>query len=356
MKHRFRSFSFWLAGGAALLAFVLPARAFAHDASSGGASTHSITDLFTITFWIAVPVFLLVEGLILFAILRYRRRRADEMPDQVEGNRPLEIGWTVLGFVIIGVLFAVTYRALRTEYTVKADNPDNEPDYTVHVSAYMWDWDYEYFVGDSQPTGVRTTTRLTIPADRAVYLEITSEDVQHSFWVPKLAGKVDAVPGHTNTMWLKVDQPGLYTGNCAEYCGAGHHNMLIEVEVLEPAAFGTWLKDQTAAASQFVPMGTDMQSEMPEGQADHGEQLFTQLGCSACHGAQDGVGPALSRIRQDAQHHEGYTAEQYLRESILMPCAYTTPGFSCQMMPSDFGEKLDAQMLADLIAYLKESD
>jgi cytochrome c oxidase subunit 2 len=356
MTRIFRSFSFWLAGTAVLLAFTLPARAFAHDASSGGASTQDIRGLFTITFWIAVPVFLLVEGLILFAILRYRRRRADDMPDQIEGNRRLEIGWTVLGFAIIGVLFVVTYHALRNDYTVKADNPDNLPDYTVHVSAYMWNWDYEYFVGDNQPTGVTTTKRLTIPADRAVYLEITSKDVQHSFWVPKLAGKVDAVPGHTNTMWLKVDKPGLYTGNCAEYCGTGHHDMLIEVEVLEPAAFETWLKDQTAAAGQFVPMGTDMQSAMPEGQADHGEQLFTQLGCSGCHGAQDGVGPALSRIRQDAQHHEGYTAEQYLRESILMPCAYTTPGFNCQIMPPDFGQKLDAQMLADLIAYLKESD
>jgi len=356
MKRLFHPFVFWLASEAGLLALAFPARAFAHGASSGGASTHSITDLFRVTFWIAVPIFLLVEGLILFAILRYRRRRTDEMPDQVEGNRPLEIGWTLLAFGIIAVLFVLTYRALNSDYTVKADNPENEPDYTVHVSAYMWDWDYEYFIGDGQPTGVTTTRRLTIPADRAVYLEITSKDVQHSFWVPRLAGKVDAVPGHTNTMWLKVHKPGLYTGNCAEYCGTGHHAMLIEVEVLEPGAFESWLKGQMATASQFVPIGTDMQTPLPAGNVETGEQLFSQLGCSGCHGTQDSAGPALSRLWQDAGHHEGYTAESYLRESILMPCAYTTPGFNCQIMPSDFGQKLDAQMLADLIAYLKESD
>jgi mono/diheme cytochrome c family protein len=118
--------------------------------------------------------------------------------------------------------------------------------------------------------------------------------------------------------------------------------------------YNQWIPDQMAAAAEFHPMGTDMESEMPEGNADNGEQLFTQLGCAGCHGAQPGVGPSLSQIKEDVNEHEGYTAEQYLRESILMPCAYQTEGYNCNIMPNDFGDKLDMQMLADLIEYLKE--
>ena len=339
---------------AALLVLAIPAGvAGAHDPATGGAKADDIQGLFNIILWIAIPVFLLVEGLILFAVFRYRRRKADEMPEQVHGNRPLEITWTVLSFVIIGVVFFFTARALQTDYKVKADLGENEPDYTVHVTAYMYNWDYEYFIGETQPTGVKTTKKLTIPADKTVLLEIASTDVQHSFWVPDLAGKVDAIPGHTNTMWLQVDKPGMYQGNCAEYCGTMHYDMLIEVEALEPAAFESWLKEQMATASEFVPMGTDMETSLPVGDAKRGEPLFAELGCTSCHGPQDGLGPALPRMMKDAEEHEGYTADQYLRESILMPCTYQTPGFDCSYMPSNFGEKLNAQDLADLIAYLK---
>jgi mono/diheme cytochrome c family protein len=170
--------------------------------------------------------------------------------------------------------------------------------------------------------------------------------------VPELAGKVDAVPGYTNSMWLQVDEPGLYKGNCAEFCGVNHYDMLIELNALEPSEFDMWLADQQAAAEQMVPMGVDMESELPEGDAERGEELFDKFNCSTCHGAQAGAGPALSQIRDDMHHHEGYTAENYLRESILMPCEYETEGFNCSMMPSTYGEDLDAQGLADLIEYL----
>lgn len=348
-----------LLGWAALLliavwALALPQPALAHG-STGGASASDIRSLFAIVFFMSIPVFLLVEGLLLFSVVRYRRRRADELPDQVEGHRPLEMTWTVASFVIVLILFGLTAYALQTDYKVKADRNDGSPDLTVNVEGYMFNWDYEYFIGEETETGVQTTRRLTIPSDRNVLLKITSRDVQHSFWVPSLAGKVDAVPGYNNTMWLNVDEPGVYTGNCAEFCGANHWEMMIDVEVLEPTAFDLWLQDRQAELSEFVPMGTDMDTPLPAGDAARGGELFhsTDLNCAACHGAQDGAGPAAGSLAEDAAHMEGYdSADEYLRESILMPCAYETPGYNCNMMPDDYGTKLDAQGLADIIEYL----
>ena len=335
-----------------LLALALPAGVGAHGPADGGASRGDINDLFSIIFWISVPIFLLVEGLILFAIIRYRRRHRHEMPEQVEGNHTLEITWTVLSFIIVGVVFALTARFMATRYEVEATNGTTTPDLTVHVTGYMFNWDYEYFLGAGDETGVKTTRTLTLPASRNVLLEITSSDVQHSFWLPSLAGKVDAVPGYTNTMWLNVKEPGLYTGNCAEYCGTLHYDMLIDVEALEPAAFDAWLAERMAAVGQFMPVGTDLETPLPAGDAARGEAIFTELGCASCHGATPGVGPALAQMAADAASREDIAPEAFLRESILVPCAEQADGYNCQIMPSNYGEKVDAQGLADIIAYL----
>ncbi len=335
-----------------LLALALPAEVGAHGRADGGASRTDINDLFSIIFWISVPIFLLVEGLILFAIIRYRRRHRHEMPEQVEGNHRLEIAWTVLSFVIIGVVFALTARFMMTRYDVAANNGAATPDLTVHVTGYKFNWDYEYFLGVGDETGVKTTRKLTLPTNRNVLLEITSTDVQHSFWLPSLAGKVDAIPGYTNIMWLNIPEAGLYTGNCAEYCGTLHYDMLIEVEALEPAAFDAWLAGRMAAISQFVPIGTDLEAPLPQGDAERGAAIFTELGCASCHGSAPGAGPSLPQMAADATSRQDSAAEAFLRESILLPCAYQAAGYNCQIMPSDYGEKLDAQGLADIIAYL----
>lgn len=348
-----------VAVGAILLAVATtaPQTASAHGPSTGGAGIESVWQLFNITLLMAIPVFLLVEGLIIFAVLRYRRRRADEMPEQVHGNTALEITWTVLAFAIITVLFVLTLRALDTDYRAEAGQDTTSPDYSINVIGYTFNWDYEYFIGEDEETGVRTTKRVTVPADRNVLLRISSRDVQHSFWVPELAGKVDAVPGYTNTQWLRVKEPGLYTGNCAEYCGLLHYDMLIELEALPPDEFDRWLADKMAGSADFIPIGADLDSELPAGDAASGEDHFHELGCSNCHGPQDGAGPALAGMGQQAvdfgEAAGGLSAEQYLRESILAPCAFEVPGFHCQVMPPDFGQKLDAQALADLIVYLQ---
>ncbi len=346
-----------------LLALLGPARAWAHGPADGGASTESINDLFTVIFWIAVPVFLLVEGLVLYAIWSSHRRRKDASePDQIEGSRPLEIGWTVLSFVIIGIVFILGYRFMSTEYRVEADQEETTPDLTVHVTGYMFNWDFKYFLNDgtgpNDDTGITTTRRMTIPAQRNVLLEITSDDVVHSFWVPELAGKIDAVPGYVNTMWLNVKEPGLYEGNCAEYCGTLHWNMLIETQALPPDEFDMWIAEQRAAAEQAgAAIGQDLTTPLPQGDAAAGEAQFHELGCDSCHAQQPGAGPSLAQIAEHAQQQAGTadyeTPQDYLRESILVPCAYTYEGYNCQVMPGNYGERLTAQQLADMIAYLE---
>lgn len=347
-----------LAALVVMVALVLPARAWAHGPADGAAKTSDINELFTIIFWISVPVFLLVEGLVLYAIWTSSRRRNE--PEQIEGNHALEITWTVLSFAIVAVVFILSYRFMSTEYRVEADQEDTIPDYTVDVTGHQYYWDYKYYREDAgspgDDTGVRTTIKMTIPTNRNVLLNITSADVQHSFWVPELAGKIDAIPGYTNTMWLNVDEPGLYTGNCAEYCGTLHWDMLIEVEALEPAEFDMWLAKEEEAAGKFVPVGQDLTTPLPEGDAEQGEVTFEKQNCAACHGEQPSAGPSLSQIagHADKATEMGYDSfADYLRESVLMPCANEFEGFYCTTMPDNYGELLNAQMLADIIAYLE---
>lgn len=341
-------------------ALLLPAPALAHGPADGGASADDFQDLFNITLLLAIPIFLLVEGLILFAIFRYRRKRQDDMPEQIEGNWTLEISWTVLSFIIIGVLFVLTLRALQTDYEAEAKTEGEDPDLTVHVDGYLYNWDYTYYRGarsDDTHTHVITTKRMTIPADRDVLLEITSQDVQHSFWVPELAGKVDAIPGYTNTMWLNVDEPGVYEGNCAEYCGLNHYAMLIEVEVLPPAEFDTWLANREAAANPDALIGTEMDTPLPTGDYARGEAVFNELACNTCHLPEQDQpsGPSIMTMEEDAAEsaaEAGVSEEYYIREAILLPCAKLAPGWDQCIMPQDYGERLTAQQLADLIEYL----
>lgn len=341
--------------GVILAALVFPATAFAHGPVSGGVKTDAFNELFTTLMWIATPIFLVVEILLLFAIIRYRRRSRDEMPEQVHGNTPLELSWTIGAFVVIAVVFVLGYKVMREQHLVSA-GPDSEftPDLTIHVTGYMFNWDYEYFLADGEETDVMTTRDLYIPANKNVLLEIASRDVQHSFWVPKLAGKVDAVPGYTNTMLLNVDKPGTYEGQCAEYCGLNHHAMLINVTVMEPTEFDAWLSGQIAQESEFQPVGTDLSVELPTGNPDEGHELIYDLGCNACH-AEDNdqpSGPSMDRMAQDAGRMEDVTPEDYLHESIVQPCAQLAEGWEQCIMPQDYGDRMDAQDLADVIAYI----
>jgi len=309
-----------------------------------------IANLFWIVLGIAAVVFVIVEALIIFAVVKYRRQFPDEVPEQIHGNTRLELIWTVVPALIMVVLFGLTLSTLQ-KY---AYDKTPEDAMVVEITGRQWFWEFNY--PETEITLTSLTDDLYLPADEPVQFEIRSNDVIHSFWIPELAGKVDAIPGHTNTLWFTA-QAGDYDGQCAEFCGQSHYDMLFNVHVIPRAEFDAWMADQIELASQFQPIGTDLETPLPIGDATRGDTLFhEQFGCNACHSL-DGstlVGPSLQGVSERAGNREdGYTAEQYLRESILLPCEYVVDGFQC-LMPQDYGDRMEAQDLADVIAFLLE--
>lgn len=332
-----------------VVALGLPTLALAAPPSPlvpGSPGAQRIADLFKIVASVALVIFLLVEGLIVFSVIRYRRKSEDEMPRQIHGNNALELTWTIIPAGILIGLFIMTVPVMNFERSA----PQQSNTMTVQVTGRQWRWEFAY-----PATGVTSANELRIPAGRPIFLELKSEDVIHSFWVPQLAGKTDVIPGYNNTMWFEADQPGEYDGQCAEFCGLQHYSMLVKVTAMTDADFQKWMDEQVYELSHFTPVGTDIHTELPPGDATRGADLYKSQGCSSCHSLNGSqlVGPSFQGISQRAGTRKpGYTADLYLHESIVQPCAFVVTGFTC-VMPQDFGtKKLNKQNLSDLIAFL----
>ncbi len=262
------------------LALVLPLVLFlgacASDAPQStlepkGPIARSIDSLWDGVFLIAVVVFILVEFGTLALVIRFRRRRNDsddDLPTQTHGNTKLEIAWTILPAVMLAV---VGFFTLRTLFDI---NERNDDDLTVQVTGQQWWWEFAYDTngdGEFDDEPVLTANDLVIPAGVDVNLDIQSNDVIHSFWIPALNGKKDAVPGRTHPLRINADEPGTYVGQCTEFCGLSHAYMRQRVVALEPDEFEAWLEEQQDDA------------EMPtEERAAGGAELFTTQ-CSGCH-------------------------------------------------------------------------
>jgi cytochrome c oxidase subunit II len=190
-------------------------------------------DLFFLVFWIAVGVFVVVEGLLVFAMLRFRRRSAEDVPKQVHGNSRLEIAWTIVPALLLA---GVAVPTLGTLFDLSGCPEGSEQ---IEVVGHQWWWEANY-----TEHGVTTANEIHIPAGEPVCVTLTSNDVIHSFWVPRLAGKQDMVPGRTIELQIEASEPGVYPGECAEYCGLSHTIMLFEVVADEPAAFDAWIELQ----------------------------------------------------------------------------------------------------------------
>jgi len=306
-------------------------------------------------FWlvmgIGTVVFVLVEALLVFAIVRYRRRSDDDAPKQIHGNATLEIAWTIVPAIICLSLFGVTLRGLQVEDDIPADAT------VIQVTGYQWFWGFDYVENGTKRTSLQDD--LYIPEGEPVIFEITSNDVIHSYWIPELAGKMDAIPGKTNTVWV-VAEEGTYAGQCAEFCGVEHFAMLFDVHAVPREEYDAKIAEYIEEDANFIPVGTDMSNPqpdgvMPPGNASAGELLYTELGCNSCH-TTDGtalVGPSFQGIATRAGSRiPGTPAEEYLHESIVLPCEYVVSGFQC-VMPQTYGtESLEAQDLADLTAWL----
>ncbi|HYM50352.1 MAG TPA: cytochrome c oxidase subunit II [Candidatus Limnocylindrales bacterium] len=218
--------------GAALTA-LLPRAAFAavqpvsvSPLDCAGPNSCRIVSVYQFVFWMAMFVLVVVGGLILFAAIRFRRRDESE-PSQVHGNTRLEIAWTLVPLVMLLFIFGLTFSSM--------DFVRNGPheDMTVRVTAQQFAFQFIY------PNGARRAD-LTIPTGKVVRLEVTSKDVLHAFWVPRLGGQIYAIPGQMNHGWIEATNPGTYLGQCNELCGRGHAFMQISVTAMSPAQYDSW--------------------------------------------------------------------------------------------------------------------
>lgn len=198
--------------------------------------------------WIAaLAVGVFVWGLIIFAIIRFRRRKGDpEVPRQTRYHLPLEILYTMVPFLIIGVLFFYT---VRTQNSVMAK--DAEPDHTINVVGQKWSWTFNYMEAANPDAGsvvthdagtIEKIPDLYLPLDKSVRFHLNSADVIHSFWVPAFYFKMDVIPGHPNQFDLTPTKAGTFDGKCAEFCGTYHANMLFKVHVVPEAEYNAHLK------------------------------------------------------------------------------------------------------------------
>lgn len=242
----------------------------------------AVDTLFTDIFWWAVVVFAIVEGLLLFVILRYRERKGGGPPSRRHGHTVLEIGWTLAPALIL-VFIAVP--TMRTIFATQARAPETA--LRVEVIGHQWWWEFRY-----PALAVVTANELHLPRGKTVQLDMTSADVIHSFWAPGLGGKRDLTPGHTTHIVFTPDSISEYQGQCAEFCGASHANMRLRVFVESDSAFGAWAAHQITAAA--VPARGSP--------AERGQDLFAHGACIACHTingvpqARGTVGPNLTHV------------------------------------------------------------
>jgi cytochrome c oxidase subunit II len=264
----------WTAAlAAALLALLIAAPSALADAftpeSGGSGNADDIDTLYKITLYIGIVIFLIVECTLIWSLVRYRARRNGPDAAQIRGNTPLEVGWTIGAALILVVLTVVTFlylpeienppasgpnglRASQAQFA-SIDQPDPPTDggpiLRIRVSGQQYLWRYDYGQGNS----LFSYHAMVVPVNTTVVLEVSASDVIHSWWIPKLGGKVDGVPGHVNKTWFKI--PGKYAGTtfhgqCAELCGAGHADMRAEVHAVTPDEFETWADDQRSAIEE----------------------------------------------------------------------------------------------------------
>ena len=248
------------------------------QASSSDAS--NINTLFLQFLILSLVIMLIVAGMVFIGGYLYRRKVQPDVPKQIHHNKKLELTWTILPLLAVSFFFILTVRSMKQ--INKPAPGGRDPD--IVVIAHQWWWDIRY-----PGEGVITANELHIPAGRKMRMRIESADVIHSWWVPALGRKTDAVPGKVNYAWIEADSTGVFHGTCSEFCGAEHAWMLISVISESQDDFDRWIASRKAVPP--VPQ---------EDAAREGAMLFQQKSCASCH-AIAGT-PATARIGPDLTH------------------------------------------------------
>ena len=230
-------------------------------------------------------IFIVVAGLLVYSVVKFRSRAADadREPAQVYGSTQIELAWTVIPVLIVAVLFLATARVIHA--IQDAHKPETALEVTVIGHQFWWEFRYPKL-------GVVSANELHIPASdpahpTPTFLKLLSADTNHSFWVPELGGKTDLIPNRVNEMWLDPPRPGIYLGQCAQYCGTQHAKMLLRISVDRPADFDAWVSAQRHAA---------VQDEI----VIAGKHVFETTSCINCHAVSGTV--ADGRFGPDLTH------------------------------------------------------
>lgn len=262
-------------------------------------------NIFIFIFIIAVVVFVVVEAALLYSILKFRQKGgASKLPKQVHGNTRLEIGWSLAPIVILAIIAVPTLIMIMDQDRGPLDGrvPDNP--LVINAVGHQWWFEFEYPGED-----VITANELHIPVDRAVDVQLISDDVIHSFWIPQIAGKVDMIPGQGNSMWIQASETGTFLGQCAEFCGEAHANMRFHVVAETAEEYQAWLDGMRRPPA----------SPEPGSAAAAGQTVFAQ-NCTTCHTANSYI-PAVARAERGTQlaRQEAFKADPENARIISAP-------------------------------------
>lgn len=328
---------------------------------------HQVYDLHMLIFWICVVIAIVVFGVMFYSMYAHRKSRGAVAADFHE-NTKLEIIWTIIPFVIL-ISMAIPATSALINYENTAD-----PDLTVKITGMQWKWKYEY-TGEGEgvkmisalvpeqynaaqkeggkgiekyksdgdtPYLLTVDNELVLPVGKKVRFLITSDDVIHSWWVPQLATKKDAIPGFVNETWTKIDKPGTYRGQCAELCGKDHAFMPIVVRAVEEKDFKMYLADaKTAAAAAAAEAASDKEWSKDELMAKGNEIYHGKGGCFGCHGM-NGEGVAVFPKLAGAAIANGDDASAHISTVV-----HGRPGTAM----AAYGNQLNDLELAAVITY-----
>jgi cytochrome c oxidase subunit II len=392
-RRRF-ALAFVAAVATALLLAPVASADFLLPESGGSPNADQISDLYTWVLAVAVIVFVGVEGAIIWCIVRYRRKK-NPVADQIHGNTNLEIGWTVGAALILVVLAGITFALLpgirnppnssasglslsSPQYAIGPDSGKQPPDgrslnIQVNGQQYVWRFTYPDRTPANTLDNVFQYEQMVVPTGTTVTLNIRAQDVAHSWWIPQLGGKFDAIPGYTNHTWFKISKPGVYSGQCAELCGRNHANMVASVRAVSPNQYRAWYavkarQIKTAnidAAKERPTIGTPKSEAVPAAAVKvatakpapvDAKKLFVSgkgqaTACGSCHtlaaaGTNSKVGPDLNKF---IEKDDDVAA---IKEMILSPNKEIAKGFSAGIMPQIYGTTLTPADVDALATYI----
>jgi cytochrome c oxidase subunit 2 len=353
----------------------------------GSIQSSNVRTLYDVLLIVSVPIFVLVETVVLFSVWKFRMKPGEEEKDgaPIHGNTRLEVVWTALPAVLLVSLCTYAYTVLRS-------NEKSHPGaMVVNVTERQFAFEFSYPQSGGRQI---VTSELNLPKGQPVVFKLRSLDVIHSFFVPEFSEKLDAVPGITTTLRVTPNRLGTYPAECTELCGAGHSLMRASVRVLTPAAFKTWLSSQKPGGAP--PVGTPPPNAAQPGvpgaaaapsgasgsssggsssassssssssgtSAAAGKAVFTgSAGCATCHtlaaaGATGTVGPNLDqRLKSDCASAKsmavrGKTLGQCINTAITSPYKYLPSGYSAGVMPNNFSQTLNSTQVQALVNFL----